>query len=115
MSFLDDAQDILGKLFPPEVNVRVTVPRVEDFIWAAAEVLWVLDGDRIVGIEPGHFHAKLIDAMAFADMENLAKLAVGFPSLAVAVRQYKFEEGGVERLRKMAYLAHKTPDADSAG
>lgn len=44
---------------------------------AARAILW-LRGDT--GVEPGSFEKLLVQTVAHADMENTARLALGFPS-----------------------------------
>ncbi len=106
--FIDRANDIVREA---EFTVPVQLPTVEELIAATREVLWHLDGDHVLGMEPGGFHAYLITAMCHADQENLTRFAASFPAMTTVVHTYKFDPNGVTILRSMAdYPFPKTPD-----
>ncbi len=66
----------------------------------AQHVLWGFDGDTGLGLPPGEFITKLLEAAAVADVHNLMKLSSGFPEYIRLVRMWKFESGGSERIRE---------------
>lgn len=76
---------------PPEAEVSREV---------ANHVLAVFGGGE--GYAPGNFFWKLLEAAAVADSRNLWRLAAGFPEYAAAIRMWKFESGGADRLRAIA-------------
>lgn len=89
------------------VNINITFPTAEEIRREAQHVLYLLDGDREVGQEPGGFTEMIIRAACHADEENLAKLSLGFGAIVTAVDMYKNKLGGIDTLRR---LASKTPD-----
>ena len=99
---MSDAEKVLGQ----SVNLNINLPTLEEVHHGAANVLFQLDGDHEVGIEPGGFTSRIIEACCHADEMNLSRLALGFPHIANAVHIYKNVTGGVELLRR---LATKTP------
>ncbi|MEU2924150.1 hypothetical protein ABZ636_03685 [Streptomyces sp. NPDC007251] len=68
----------------------------------ARHVLWTF-GHR-GGIQPGTYHQKLLDLLAYAPPVELAKFAQVFPAEAEAVRMAKYDEDGVKRLKNAAGL-----------
>lgn len=54
------------------------------------------------GYPPGGFVTKLLEAALYADQGNLTRLGLGFPGLIRAVQMYKFEIGGLQKLRRIA-------------
>lgn len=100
----------INELRPGEVAmVEVHVPDRDEIYTAAQHVLFVMDDDREVGMEPGSFMTLLIRAAAHADPVNISKMSLGFPAIATAVNIYKNVPGGVDMLRR---LATKAPDAN---
>lgn len=84
------------------VSIPLVIPTEEDFSLACRHVLFHFEGDRELGLQAGGFITSLMDVMAHADDDNLAKLSLGFPALAVCVGVYKNQPNGVEKLRAMA-------------
>ena len=106
--FIDRANDLVRNA---EFTVPVQLPAVEELIAATREVLWQLDGDHVLGMEPGGFHSHLITAMCHADLENLVRFAASFPAHTTVVHTYKFIPDGVDTLRSMAdYPFPQAPD-----
>jgi hypothetical protein len=66
----------------------------------ARHVLWHFG--REGGIEPGTFIARLLDAIAAADMVNTARLAEGFPEYVAAVVGAQMDPDGITNLQKIA-------------
>ncbi len=64
----------------------------------AQHVLWHF-GDTNLGIEPGSFRARLMVAASAADLENFARLQIGFPELMAAFDAVKREPWGLDWLR----------------
>ena len=54
------------------------------------------------GRPPGPFAQQLLQLIAHADRQNLAKLAEVFPAEAEAVRLAQREHGGIDILRRYA-------------
>jgi len=50
---------------------------------------------------PGSFYAALTDACFKADNDNLDRLGLSFPMVALAVYLYKNEEGGADMLARL--------------
>lgn len=65
----------------------------------ACQVLWAFGYE---GFPAGTFQGKLLDLIAHADKVNEAKIALGFPAEAAAVRLAKHDEDGIARLRAIA-------------
>ena len=64
----------------------------------AQHVLWHF-GDSNLGVEPGSFTVRLMEAASAADTSNLAKLETAFPELVYAWRCVAREPWGLEWLR----------------
>lgn len=64
----------------------------------AREVLWHF-GDTNLGLQPGHFVARLLVLASAADQENLEKLRVGWPEYIHAWEKVAREPWGLEWLR----------------
>lgn len=62
----------------------------------AAQVLWWFDHSR--GYRPGSFMENLIRAIASADPQNRARLALGFPEYVEAMNVAQNMPGGLDRL-----------------
>lgn len=69
----------------------------------ARHVLWTF-GHR-GGYQPGTYHQKLLDLLAYAPPVELAKLAQIYPAEAEAVRMAKYDETGIDKLKRAAGLA----------
>ncbi len=93
-----------------KLDVEIDFPTAAEFAMAARHVLWRLDGDRELGLEPGGFITLLIDAMCHADFPNLQRLALAFPAYATAVSAYKglipddSADEGIAAIRTMATM-----------
>lgn len=87
------------------IQVEFYEPTEESACQAARHVLYVLEGDREVGQDPGGYMTKLIEAMCHADKDNRARLTLVYGALMTSVHIYKNIPGGVEILRRLA----KTP------
>ena len=68
----------------------------------ARHVLWTF-GHR-GGYQPGNYHQKLLDLLAYAPPVELAKLAQVYPAEAEAVRMAKYDETGIDKLKRAAGL-----------
>lgn len=79
-------------------DVTYSRPQIE----AARNVLGHLSANTPGAWATGGFTGKLIEAMCSADEENIAKLGVVYPELAMAVDTFKNNPGGVELLSEMA-------------
>jgi hypothetical protein len=66
----------------------------------ARHVLWTFGHEG--GYQPGTFTQKLIDLLAYAPPVQMAKLALGYPVEAEAVRLAKYDEAGIDRLKTIA-------------
>lgn len=64
----------------------------------AAHVLWSED---LGGYPAGSFTTRLLDAWRFADADNAARLAAGWPEYAAAYATL-LDSDGVEKLRAIA-------------
>lgn len=51
------------------------------------QLMWVLDHTR--GYPPGSFYQALLEAALKADETNLARIGIGFPDVAEAIRRYR--------------------------
>ncbi|MPY47074.1 hypothetical protein [Streptomyces acidicola] len=68
----------------------------------ARHVLWTF-GHR-GGYQPGTYHQKLLDLLAYAPPVEVAKLAQIYPAEAEAVRMAKYDEDGIDKLKRAAGL-----------
>lgn len=66
----------------------------------AGHVLFVAQDEVSPGIQPGEFTRYLIKALFRADPSNFVKLALAYPGLAWAVKNYTSVPWGPEFLRK---------------
>ncbi|MFD7996879.1 hypothetical protein [Streptomyces mexicanus] len=66
----------------------------------ARHVLWTFGHEG--GYRPGNFTQKLLDLIAYAPPAQMAKLALGFPEEAEAVRLAKYDETGIDQLKDVA-------------
>lgn len=66
----------------------------------ARHVLWLFGHDG--GYQPGTFTQKLIDLLAYAPPVQMAKLGLGYPVETEAVRLAKYDETGIDQLKKIA-------------
>ena len=51
---------------------------------------------------PGGFEAKLLSALAHADLNNQEKIGLGFPGLTAAVQIAQLQSDGLDTLRDIA-------------
>ena len=79
----------------PDLNMRLTVT-----VDVARAVLWHF-GDRNLGIEPGHFRARLFVLASAADDDNLVRLETMFPEEVYAWRVCARASWGMEWLRDL--------------
>jgi hypothetical protein len=63
-------------------------------------VLWTFGHNG--GYQPGTYHQKLLDLLAYAPPVELAKIAQIFPAEAEAVRMAKYDEDGISKLKGIA-------------
>jgi len=96
---------VFGQFDGALVNVNVTLPSMEEVAQACRHVLYHLDGDHELGLQPGRFTTLIIEAACQADEMNLAQLALGFPALTTAVSMYKNTPGGIDTIRRLASKA----------
>lgn len=75
---------------------EVTRPTVS--LEVAQHVLWWF-GDTNLGLQPGTFSDRLMNAASAADTENLEKLELAFPEMVFAWRCASREHWGIEWLR----------------
>lgn len=68
----------------------------------ARHVLWTFGHKG--GYQPGTYHQKLLDLLAYAPPVELAKLAQVYPAESEAVRMAKYDEDGISRLKSAAGL-----------
>ena len=68
----------------------------------ARHVLWMFGHDG--GYQPGTFSQKLLELLAYAPPVQMAKLALGYPVETEAVRLAKYDEDGINKLKKAAGL-----------
>ncbi|MGW1160422.1 hypothetical protein ACWD48_19820 [Streptomyces sp. NPDC002519] len=66
----------------------------------ARHVLWTFGHEG--GYQPGTYHQKLLDLLAYAPPVELAKLAQVYPAEAEAVRMAKYDEAGIATLKSIA-------------
>ena len=92
--------------------IKVTIPSMETFRKEACHVLFVLDGDQELGIQPGSFTEGLIRLMAIADADNRQRLGIMYPAISANIEMYKTRDDGVELLRAAA-RRYKNLPADS--
>ena len=76
---------------------------VHERMTAIDQVLWKYS-DGVV--RPGNFRMHLIDTMAAADEENLARLAVVYPDLALAIWLARYQTDGIASLSAIAARVH---------
>lgn len=65
---------------------------------AAQHVLWHY-GDEHLGVQPGAFLTHLLRALAVADLDNRARLALGFDEYVRPVAMWRSGPEGVDELR----------------
>lgn len=70
----------------------------------AQHVLWH-KGDTNLGLQPGSFVTRLLQAIEVADSHNLARMSEGFPEYVAAMSAVRVEPWGLEWLRSMAKRA----------
>lgn len=83
---------------------EVVIPTAREFVTAAKHILWVVEGDRTLGEEPGSFIASLIDTMMRADEFHRGRLARVYPHYAAHVHMYKTNPDGPRSMRAIATL-----------
>lgn len=66
----------------------------------ARHVLWTFGHEG--GYQPGTFTQKLLELLAYAPPVQTAKLALGYPEETEAVRLAKYDETGIDQLKKIA-------------
>lgn len=54
------------------------------------------------GYPPGRFGLQLLQLIAGADQDNLARLAEAYPTEVEAVRMAQYDEDGISRLQAIA-------------
>ena len=96
-------------------KIEVKLPLAEEVVMCAREVMWKLEGDRVVGREPGSFHASLIETLCRADPDNLHRAMYAFPAMTMVVRCYKQMPDGVELLRVIAAGLEDFPEQPAPG
>ncbi|MFE4867652.1 hypothetical protein [Streptomyces sp. NPDC056682] len=66
----------------------------------ARHVLWHYGHDG--GWQPGSFTQRLMAAFDAADIDNAGILATAYPELGAAMLAAKYDEDGIDRLKKIA-------------
>lgn len=54
------------------------------------------------GINPGRFGQQLLELIAGADLQNMARLAEAFPAEVEAVRMAQYDNDGITKLQAIA-------------
>lgn len=91
MESVDSNKELAGELLAG-IDPRDALASAHEVLSWVSHVLWTVAPQHERALKPGSFRTSLLDAMHRADMENLGRIALGFPVPASLVLNYK-EDG----------------------
>jgi len=86
------------------LKYEVVIPTAREFVTAAKHILWVVEGDRERGEEPGSFTKSLIETAMLADEFNRGRLARVYPAYVAHIHMYKTNPDGPRAMQAIATL-----------